>query len=85
MFKMAVEGVIELGSKTAVVGLCENKYDFKNTLQDDKGNVYHDVAIEMFVRYMLPESTMTHDKRTSLVLKGDYEREDLIGRVLTTV
>ena len=85
MFKLTVDEVFNAGPKTAVSGLCENKSDFKNTLQDDKGNMYYDVAIEMFVRYVLPESIMKPDKRTSLVLKGSYRREDLIGRVLTTV
>ena len=85
MFKLTVDEVFNAGPKTAVSGLCENKSDFKNTLQDDKGNVYHDVAIEMFVSYVLPESILSQDKRTSLVLKGNYKHEDLLGRVLTTV
>ena len=85
MFKMTVEGVFKIGSKTAVNGSCENKSAFKNTLQDDKGNIYHDVGMELFVKYLDAESIATHDQRTSLLLKGNYKREDLIGRVLTTV
>ena len=83
MFKMTVEGVFKIGSKTAVTGSCVNKSAFKNTLQDDEGNIYHDVGIEMFVRYLDAESIATHDQRTSLLLKGSYKSEDLMGRVLT--
>ena len=85
MFKMTVEGVFKIGSKTAVTGSCVNKSSFMNTLKDDKGNIYHDVGIEMFVRYLDAESIATHDQRTSLLLKGNYRREDLIGRVLTSI
>ena len=86
MFKMTVEGVFKIGSaRTAVSGPCENKYEFKKTLQDDKGNVYHDVAQEVFVKYLQAESIATHDQRTSLLLKGSYRREDLMGRILNSV
>ena len=81
---MIVEDAVNIKNKyVAFGGTCENRYNFKNKsrLIDDLGNIYNDVYMAVFVKYL--DIDYDNSQIIDLLIKQNIDPKKLIGRTLT--